>query len=183
VTVDWAMTCLTPGADCPEPSGTLTFTNGQTEAMISVTIPPQSQSGQRYWHFKLSNPTGGATLADTGGNVWVEANDATVNWIRSQVYVLAGNPAALWLVRGGDLSQDVSVTWYEAGTGIDGVCVNQIRQPNAVTTVIPAGTEAVGLGNAVMTLYSAPSGCSFTMTILRSSMPTGRLPTCVVTVQ
>ena len=184
VTVDWAMICQTPGADCPEPSGTLIFTNGQTEAMISVTIPPQSQSGQRFWHFKLSNPTGGATLADVGGNVWVEATDATVNWLRSPAYVVAGNPVSLWLVRGGDLSQDVSVTWYEAGTGIDGVCVDQqIKKANAATTVIPAGTDAVGLGSTVRTLYSAPSGCTFTMTILSSSLPTGRLPTCVVIVQ
>jgi hypothetical protein len=118
-----------------------------------------------------------------GGNVWVAANDPSVNWLRSEVWVVPGNPVSLWLVRGGDLSQTVSVTWYEAGTGIDGVCVNQIKQTHARTTVIPAGTAAVGLGNSVTTLYTAPAGCSWQMAILSSSVPTGRLPTCEVIVQ
>lgn len=183
MTVQWAMICMTPGTDCPEPSGTLTFANGQISATISVQIPPQAQPGQRFWHFVLSNPTGGATLADVGGNVWVEANDPSVNWIKSEAWVLPGNPVSLFLVRGGNLSQAVSVTWYEAGSGIDGVCVNQIKQAHAVTTVIPAGSATVGLGGNVPTLYTAPAGCSWQMTILSSSAPIGRVPTCLVTVQ
>ena len=182
VTADWSATCLTPGADCPNTSGTFVFADGQNEVAASFTAPAQSLPGHRYWHFAISNPTGGLRLDDIGGNLQIIANDTSINWYRPTYPATRGNGAAVWMTRGGDVSYDETVYfWVEDPSG---ACVNTdgVRQSQSAHVTIGAGQWAVSLTNWVQVYQNAPLGCTAILHFAAGTV-TGRTPTCVLTAQ
>jgi hypothetical protein len=180
VTADWHATCVTPGADCPNASGTFVFADGQNEALASFTAPAQSLPGNRYWHFTLSNPTGGVRLDDTGGNIEMWANDSSLNWLVPTFPATRGNSVGMWVTRGGDLSYDqVVYFWVDDPSGS---CVNTdgLRHGQTANVTIPAGQTAKSLGGWVKVYPGAPVGCTAVLHFADGTV-TGRTPTCVVT--
>jgi hypothetical protein len=114
--VHWHAACLTPGADCPDGDGDVSFGATQHDATLLFPVPAQSAPGHRYWHYTLSNPTNGAT-AEAGGNMIVNANDSSVNWLLPETTGYPGGGAYLQLRRGGALADTINGKWCLATGG------------------------------------------------------------------
>jgi sugar lactone lactonase YvrE len=140
----------TAGKDYTAQNGTVTLAPGQTARLILlVTLPDLTPISNDYFNVQLSNPTGGATIAN--GNAVVTIVQPT--WPQLSVAAtsgIEGDTTAHY--RGAFVSDPTTNSYYGVAFGPDGnLYTSPGSGPNANATERFNGTSGLSLGTFVPT--------------------------------
>jgi sugar lactone lactonase YvrE len=140
----------TAGKDYTAETGTVTFAPGQTSRLILLTtLPDLTPISNDYFNVALSNPTGGATIAN--GNAVVTIVQPT--WPQLSVAdtsAIEGDPTAHY--RGAFVSDPTTPAYYGVAFGPDGnLYTSPAGGPNSNAIQRFSGTSGAFIGNFVPT--------------------------------
>jgi hypothetical protein len=195
IVLSYSVTCDSTGEDCTGANvaaGALTFADGADGAVLSFTIPPQTQPGQRVWLVRELSVSGGGQIDSGPGpshfHVTVAARDSdpSVNFWVSSGLVVPGNPWGIVLERG-DCRQPEAGSWcLEPGSTLaDGVDYDYGGVRCGSLGAHPAWSMDAGVCQfftSFPTTYGAISGHAGVLTLLPDD-PTRRVGKMAIAVQ